>query len=158
MIKLYLSITQEANTLTPPAPPLVIRQQPARPSTPEPLIVREAPPKPPAPVGRKLITISGKRLPPPPRKVVIERLAPIPAKPQAIIAERWLPYAQQKRKVIFRSAPPDPIIVKPRNVVIQWEAPEVTIRKGIFKLVQCLVNLKLQFCFCDLKKLKIWVL
>jgi hypothetical protein len=95
------------------------------------LIVREAPPKPPPPVGRKLITISGKRLPPPPRKVVIERLAPIPAKPQAIIAERWLPYTQQKRKVIFRAAPPDPVIVKPRNIVVQWESPIVTIRKGL---------------------------
>jgi len=46
--------------LTPPAPPLVIRQQPARPVTPEPLVIREAPPQAPAPVGRKLITISGK--------------------------------------------------------------------------------------------------
>jgi len=39
---------------------LVIRQQPARPVTPEPLVIREAPPQAPAPVGRKLITISGK--------------------------------------------------------------------------------------------------
>ena len=81
-------ITQEANVLTPPAPPLIIRQQPARPATPEPLIIREAPPQPPAPVGRKLITISGKRLPPPPRKVVIERFAPLPAKPQSVLIER----------------------------------------------------------------------
>ena len=48
--------------MTPPAPPLVIRQQPARPVTPEPLVIREAPPQAPAPVGRKLITISGKLL------------------------------------------------------------------------------------------------
>ena len=66
-------IRQEGNTLAPPAPPLVIRQQPPRPSTPEPLIIREAPPTPPNVVGRKVITISGKTLPPPPRKVVIER-------------------------------------------------------------------------------------
>ena len=31
----------------PPAPPLIIRQHPARPDTPEPLVIREAPP--PAP-------------------------------------------------------------------------------------------------------------
>jgi hypothetical protein len=62
-------ITQEPNKLTSPAPPLVIRQQPARPITPEPLVIREAPPQPPPAIGRKLIIISGKRLPPPPRKV-----------------------------------------------------------------------------------------
>ena len=66
-------IKQEQNTLPPPAPPLVIRQQPVRPETPEPMVIREYPPKEPARIGQKLITISGKRLPPPPRKVVIER-------------------------------------------------------------------------------------
>jgi hypothetical protein len=123
-------IKQEKNIPTPPAPPLVIRQQPPRPETPAPLIVREAPPRPPAAVGGKVITISGKRLPPPPRKVVIERLAPLPSKPQSIIIERWLPYKGQKRRVIFqRNTVPDPVVVKPRNVVIQWEAPAVTIKK-----------------------------
>ena len=122
-------ITQEANVLTPPAPPLVIRQQPARPATPEPLVIREASPPAPLPVGRKLITISGKRIPPPPRKVVIERLAQLPAKPQSVLIERWLPYADVKRRVIFQAAPPDPIVVAPRNTVVQWQAPEVQIRK-----------------------------
>ena len=123
-------IKQEGNTVTPPAPPLVIRQVPARAATPEPLVVREAPPQPPKPVGPKLITIGGKRLPPPPRKVVIERLAPLPSKPQSVIIERWLPYTQGKRRVIFQKAPgPDPVSVKPRNVVVQWEAPQVVIKK-----------------------------
>lgn len=94
-------ITQEANTLAPPAPPLVIRQQPNRPCTPEPLVIRELPPKQPVSIGRKVITISGKSIPPPPRKVVIERLAPLPAKPQAVVVERWLPYNQMKRKGNF---------------------------------------------------------
>lgn len=40
-------IKQECNSLTPPAPPLIIRQQPPRPATPEPLVIREAPPQPP---------------------------------------------------------------------------------------------------------------
>ena len=78
-------ITMEANIATEPAPPLIIRQQPARSGSPEPLVIREAPPQPPLPVGPKRITISGKRLPPPPRKVVIERLAPLPIKPQNVI-------------------------------------------------------------------------
>jgi hypothetical protein len=94
------------------------------------LIVREAPPQPPAQVGRKVITISGKRLPPPPRKVVIERLAPLPSKPQSVIIERWLPYPETKRRVIFqRSGERDPVVAPPRNVIVQWEAPEVNIRK-----------------------------
>jgi len=123
-------ITQEMNTLTPPAPPLVIRQLPARADTPEPLVVREAPPEPPAAVGRKVITISGKRIPPPARKVVIERLAPLPSKPQSVLVERWLPYSQVKRRVIFqRSNQQDAVVVKPRNVIVQWEAPQVVIKK-----------------------------
>ena len=126
-------IRQEKNIPTPPAPPLVIRQQPPRPETPAPLVVREAPPRPPVAIGQKVITISGKRLPPPPRKVVIERLAPLPSKPQSYIIERWLPYSATKRRVIFqKNEVPDPVIAKPRNVVIQWEAPQVQIKK-LFK-------------------------
>jgi hypothetical protein len=123
-------IQQEMNTLTPPAPPLILRQMPARAATPEPLVIREAPPQPPAAVGRKVITISGKRIPPAPRKVVIERLAPLPSKPQSVLVERWLPYAQTKRRVIFqRSNERDAVVVKPRNVIVQWEAPQVVIKK-----------------------------
>jgi hypothetical protein len=125
-------ITQEANILTPPAPPLVIRQQPPRPVTPEPLIIREAPPQPPPAIGRKLITISGKKLPPPNRKVVIERLAPLPSKPQAVIVERWLPYNDNiKRRVVFQKAPADPVVVTPRNVIVQWEAPNVSVKQDL---------------------------
>ena len=106
-----------------------MRQLPARPITPEPLVIREAPPQPPPAIGRKIITISGKRIPPPPRKVVIERFAQLPAKPQAVLIERWLPYAEVKRRVIFQAAPPDPIVVKPRNTIVQWEAPQINVRK-----------------------------
>ena len=125
-------IKQEANTLTQPAPPLVIRQAPPRPSTPKPLVIREAPPKPPAQIGRKIIKISGKKLPPVPRKVVIERLAQLPSKPQSVIVERWLPYKQGKRRVILkRSNQVDSIMIKPRNVVVQWETPEAIVKKEI---------------------------
>ena len=123
-------INQEPNKMYPPAPPLIIRQQPPRPNTPEPLIIREAPPKPPHQVGRKIITISGKKLPPPPRKVVIERLAPLPSKPQSVIIERWLPYTQTKRRVIYnRATQADAVMVKPKNVIVQWETPEVEVKK-----------------------------
>lgn len=125
-------ITMEPNYTTDPAPPLIIRQQPARPTTPEPLIVREAPPPPPRPIGSKRITISGKRLPPPPRKVVIERLAPLPSKPQNVIIERWLPYGEVKRRVVFnKPTQPDPVVVAPRNIIVQWEAPDVNVSKEI---------------------------
>ena len=80
--------------------------------------------------GRKLITIFGRRLPPPPRKVIIERLAPLPSKPQSVIIERWLPYNDNlKRRVVFQKAPSDPVILKPRNIIVQWEAPSVSVKK-----------------------------
>lgn len=64
--------------------------------------------------------------------MVIERLAPIPSKPQSVVVERWLPYNDSiKRRVIFRAAPPDPVLIKPRNVIVQWEAPNVNIRQEI---------------------------
>lgn len=129
-IKGEIIINQMANVLTPPAPPIIIRQQPPRPATPEPIVIREAPPAPPPSIGRKVITISGKRIPPPPRKVIVERLPPMPAKPQSVLVERWLPYAQAKRRVIYnRANQRDPVVMKPRNVIIQWEPPKVSIKK-----------------------------
>jgi hypothetical protein len=92
------------------------------------LIVREAPPTPPPRIGVKRITISGKRIPPPPRKVVVERMAPLPSRPENIVIERWLPYKSVKRRVIYKkSEVPDPVPVKPRNVIIQWETPDTKI-------------------------------
>ena len=104
---------------------------PPKPHEPVPIIIREAPPEPPQPVGRKMITISGKRLPPPPRKLIIEKFEQLPPKPQHVLVERWLPYIPQKRRVIFQGAPPDPVIVQPRNVIIKWEAPKTVIKKNI---------------------------
>jgi hypothetical protein len=78
-----------------------------------------------------LITISGKLLPPPPRKVIVERLPPVPSHPPAIILERWLPYPKVKRRVIYQKAAPKPECVypKPRNVIIEWEEPEIEIER-----------------------------
>ncbi len=49
-----------------------------------------------------------------------------------MVIERWLPYNDSiKRRVIFRAAPPNPVMVKPRNVIVQWEAPNVNIRQEV---------------------------
>ncbi len=93
-------------------------------------MIREQPPPVPPLIGRKLIKISGKKLPPPPRKVVIERLAPLPSKPQSVIIERWLPYNDKlKRKVIFSKASQDPVVLKPKNIIVQWEPPAVIVKQ-----------------------------
>jgi len=135
-----IEIIAEANVLTPPAPPLIIRQQPARPETPEPQVIREAPPQPPKPVGAKRIVIPGRRLPPPPRKLIIERLAALPAKPQSVLIERWLAFKQLKRRVIYRAAGADPVAVKPRNVIVQWESPKARIRQEVKYLGEIRAN------------------
>ena len=76
-----------------------------------------------------MVNVPGKIHPPPARKVVVERLPPIPAKPQQVFIERWLPYGQQTQKVVYQPAKPACIIPDPKNVVIQWESPDVEIRK-----------------------------
>jgi hypothetical protein len=66
--------------------------------------------------------------------VVVERLPPVPAKPQQVFIERWLPYGQQTQRVIFQGARPSCVIPDPKNVVIQWEAPDVEIRREVKNL------------------------
>ena len=60
--------------------------------------------------------------------MIVERLAPMPAKPQNITVERWLPYGPTERRVIYKSAPPARQAARPRNLVIQWQAPEVLVQ------------------------------
>lgn len=126
-------IREEASVRAPPAPPLIIRQQPKVPraKTPEPLVIREKPPQAPPVLPAKLITISGKRLPPPPRKVIIERMAPLPPKPQSVLVERWLPFPRQKRKVIYQrmGSDDDETIAKIKNTIVEWSQAEVDIKK-----------------------------
>ena len=124
-----ITITQEPDVQAPAAPPLVIRQKPDEPINPQPVIVRERPPVPPQPIGPKHITIPGKVLPPPPRQVITERLAPQPAKPQDIIIERWLGYARRTRNVVFQPAAPIQAAQGEKNVLIEWEAPDVDMRQ-----------------------------
>jgi len=112
-----------------PAPALVVRQAPEKPATPPPIVLREAPPPPPTPLPGKYVNVPGKIIPPPARKVIVERLPPIPSKPQQIFIERWLPYGQQTQRVVYQPAKPACIIPDPKNIVIQWESPDVEIRK-----------------------------
>jgi hypothetical protein len=139
-----LIIREEKGIILPTAPPLIMRQKPPRPETPAPLVIREAPPQSPNYVESKIITIPGKRLPPPPRKVIVERLPPLPSRPQAIIIERWLPYKQQKRRVIFTGLKESENLVqkKERNIIIQWEPPEIKIKKDFKDLGVVRVNPK----------------
>ena len=98
------------------------------------MVIREEPPSPPLSISKKFITISGKKLPPPPRKVIVERLAPLPSRPQPIIVERWLPYPDQtKRKVVFNREQNDAKIPdsKEKNLIIQWQSPDVVVRKEV---------------------------
>jgi hypothetical protein len=127
-----IRLIQEKKVYPPPAPPIVIRQQPSRPETPPTLVLREAPPPLPPRVESKTIMIPAKKVPPPPRKVIIERLPVIPPPPQSIIVERWLPYEQPKRRVIFeKPAEVELVYEKPRNVIIQWDSPDVLVRREI---------------------------
>jgi hypothetical protein len=125
-----ITIVQERDVQAPPAPPLHITQKPPLPLTPAPVIVRERPPKPPAPIAPRNITIPGKVIPPPPRKVIVERLPQIPPKPQDIIVERWLGYQRRVRKVNFVPAPALIPLPAPKNVLIQWDSPDVDVRQA----------------------------
>jgi hypothetical protein len=93
---------------------------PCNPIEPETLVIREVPPRLPNPPSEKSITIPGEMLPPPPRKLVIERLPELPDKPQDIHIERWLPFKDIKRQVILNPKPSDPVVTKPKNVIINW--------------------------------------
>jgi len=112
-----------------PAPALIVRQAPPKPVTPPPVVIREAPPHPPCPIPGRSVTVPGRTLPPPARKVVVERLPPLPAKPQQVFIERWLPFPQQTQRVVYKPAEAICGVPDPKNVVIQWESPDVVIRK-----------------------------
>ena len=52
----------------------------------------------------------------------------LPSKPQSIIIERWLPYKPIKRKVIYQRAT-DKVASKTKNMIVQWETPNITVKK-----------------------------
>ncbi|CAF1486884.1 unnamed protein product [Adineta steineri] len=119
----------------PPPPPLVVRQRaPPRP-TPPPLILREKPPPIPQNTGAQTVIRKLPALPLPPRSVIIERLPPTPPKPRDIIIERWIPYnALANRKTIVQRAEEAKSYPKPRNVIIQYEAPQVRVVRQFQRL------------------------
>ena len=122
-------IRQERDVQIPPAPPLLVRQQPPKPLVPAPLVVREQPPPPPSPISSKLIVIPGKVVPPPPRKVIVERLPKLPQLPQDIVVERWLGYNNRTRRVIFQKAPKLVLLPAPKNTIIEWSSPDVKLHR-----------------------------
>jgi hypothetical protein len=67
-------------------------------------------------------------LAPVPRRVIVERMSNLPPRPQDIIVEKWLPYRPQKRRVVYQRAGSLQQLV-PRNLIIEWEAPDVEIVK-----------------------------
>lgn len=122
-------IKQLPNRQIAPAPPLIVQQSPPKQPNPPPLVLREVPPPPPSRIPEQLVLVPGKVIAPPARKVVIERLPQIPPKPEQIFIEKWLPFKQQKRRVVYQPAEPECVLPSPRNMIIQWDAPEIEVTR-----------------------------
>lgn len=74
-------------------------------------------------------------LPVPPRSVIIERLPAAPPRPRDIIIERWVPYgAAAKRRTVVQRAAAAQQYQSPRNVIYQYEAPQVRISRQFQRL------------------------
>lgn len=130
-------INAEPDRQIQPGPPIIIRQNRERIPDPPPMVIREAPPRIPQPINQKVINIPGKVVPPPARKVIIEKLPQIPPKPRSIIIERWLPFEKQTRNVIYNKPKNSAILSDPKNLIIDWESPDVEVvhrikNEGIF--------------------------
>jgi len=122
-------ISQQKDVQAAPVAPKLIRQRPPLPVKPAPLVVRERPPLAPAPIAPEHHVIPGKVIPPPPRKVIVERLPQLPQPPQDIIVERWLEYGPRSRRVVFQPAPKLIPAPAPKNVLIQWDSPNVALNR-----------------------------
>jgi hypothetical protein len=129
-------IIKEVRPPQPPAPPpLVVRQRAPPVPQPPPLILRERPPPVPASVASQTIIRKLAALPVPPRSVITEKLPALPPKPRDIIIERWVPYgAMQKRRTIVQRAAAAVQYKAPRNIIIQYEAPQVRIVRQFQRL------------------------
>ena len=108
----------------PLAPPLIIRQQPAKPQQPCDVIIREMPPKVPSPIPAQTINLPGSVLPPIPRKLVIEKMPQLPPAPPRLLVERWLDYPERTRNVVLHQEKTENVCTQPpRNIIVQWETP-----------------------------------
>ena len=70
-------------------------------------------------------------MPPPPRKVVLEKYPALPPLPRDIIIERWLDYPDRKRNVVFQRAPPQPPLQPQKNLIIEWQTPQLNVKRNI---------------------------
>jgi len=122
-------VHQEQDVQLPAAPPLHIRQQAQPPAQLPPVVIRERPPPVSPPLPEKHIHLPGRILPPPDRQVIVERLPPMPAQPQEVTIERWLDSEPARRNVVYKPAPPTPLVPNPKNVLIQWQQPQVIQRE-----------------------------
>ena len=64
----------------------------------------------------------------------------MPPKPRDIIVERWLGYQRRTRQVHFIPAPPLIPHPAPKNILIQWDSPDVEVKQAFHFLgvqVQC---------------------
>lgn len=62
-------------------------------------------------------------------KVIVERLPKAPAKPADLIIERWLGYPPRMRNVKLIKNASNPPRPAPKNVLIEWDAPEVCVKQ-----------------------------
>jgi len=119
----------------PPPPPLRLRQQAPPLPTPPPLVLRERPPVPPVPLASQTVVRRLAAVPVPPRSVIIERLPALPPRPRDIVIERWVPYgALAKRRTVVQRAGAAVQYARPRNVIIQYEQPQVRIVRQFQRL------------------------
>lgn len=62
--------------------------------------------------------------------MIVERLPAEPSKPQDIVIERWLSYPRRVRNVVFNPAAPiQELVSNEKNLLIEWESPEVNIEQ-----------------------------
>lgn len=127
-----LIIRQEQESVSIPAPPVIIRKIGDRAATPPPIVIREVPPEVPS-IDRKVITVtSGKVNEYPARRVITEIVPPLPPKPPQVIIEKWIPYPKQRRRVVYEGARTRSTTLTPqRNLVINWEQQPTVVKKGI---------------------------
>ncbi len=62
--------------------------------------------------------------------MIVERLPAVPSKPQDIVIEKWLSYPKRVRNVVFNPAVPvQKLASSEKNLLIEWESPEVNIEQ-----------------------------
>jgi len=129
-------VIREVRPAQPPVPPpLRIRQQAPPLPQPPPLVLRERPPVPPVPLASQTVVRRLAPLPVPPRSVIIERLPALPPRPRDIVIERWVPYgALAQQRTMVQRAGPAVQYARPRNVIIQYEQPQVRIVRQFQRL------------------------